>query len=72
MTLSFQIVLCLPGAFCEVMVTPLWPVSAHAPRPASYISVVWLVIAMAGATAALDIVRFTDQAWLLHIFLKNI
>ena len=55
-----------------MMVTPLWPVSAHAPRPASYISVVWLVIAMAGATAALDIVRFTDQAWLLHIFLKNI
>ena len=61
----------LPGAGSVVMVTLLCPVSA--PRPASYISVVWLKLgmAMAGATTALDTVRFTGLAWLLPLSLQG-
>ena len=54
------------------MVTLLWPDSAA--RPASYISVVWLKLGMAiaGATTALETVRFTGLAWLLPVSLKEI
>ena len=50
-----------------MMVTLLCPDSTPAPRPVSYISVVWLKLgmAMAGATTALDTVRFT--AWLASL-----
>lgn len=49
------------------MVTLLCPDSTPAPRPVSYISVVWLKLgmAMAGATTALETVRFT--AWLASL-----
>ena len=54
------------------MVTLLCPVSA--PRPASYISVVWLKLGMAiaGATTALETVKFTGLAWLLPVSLQEI
>ena len=54
------------------MVTLLCPDSAA--RPASYISVVWLKLGMAiaGATTALETVRFTGLAWLLPVSLQEI
>ena len=74
-TLHFLLIhpyLVLPGAGSVVMVTLLWPDSAA--RPASYISVVWLKLGMAiaGATTALDTVRFTGLAWLLPVSLQDI
>ena len=69
---SFNCFSCLPGAGSVVMVRLLCPVSA--PRPASYVSVVWLKLgmAMAGATTALDTVRFTGLAWLLPLSLQEL
>ena len=71
---SRNLISCLPGAGSVVMVTLLWPDSPPAPRPASYISVVWLKLgmAMAGATTALETVRFTGLAWLLPVSLQQI
>ena len=71
---SRDLVSCLPGAGSVVMVTLLCPDSPPAPRPASYISVVWLKLgmAMAGATTALETVRFTGLAWLLPVSLQQI